>query len=489
MPIRISADRHGRAGVTSVCHFGSKRAEAARGAISPMAFEALKRLGSLSKMRTSLQSSVAALPVGGVSPIGIDFGAGGLKILQVNCGDPPSLVAAAYLETPENLLEDDMKRLDFQAQALPRLIRDGGFKGKRAVCAIPAFQTFCKNLQFPKTDGITTQAMVDAAIPAQFNRDPSQMVYRTIDVSTPGTGKCEVIVVAAMRELVERLMKAIVGAKLQPVGMHSEFAAVLSAFAYVNRRDGDLTHTTLYLDAGSAATKIMIAHGKEMAFARVVAVGGRHMDDAVADQLACMRADARQRRIALNTARPALAMVSAMRAERPAALPAALPGSLPNGVRVGLTPTKMDTAAGTGAPGEAVQSEALQGKDRRAPGASMPGFTGEIRQQSPVPVAPEEADLSDLLETLTDEVQMCVRYYASQFPTRKVERVVFVGGEARHLGLCQHIAKVLRLPAQMADPMARVARSGKEPATGIDLKQPQPAWAVPLGLCLSQTDL
>lgn len=417
-----------------------------------MRLDALKRLGSLAKVRPALAASVN-LPGNGLSPIAIDFGVAGLKLLQVQGSDPPALVAAAYLATPEPLIDDDNKRLDFQTQHLPKLIREGGFKGKRAVCAIPAFQTFCKNLQFPKTDGVSTQTMVDAAIPTQFNRDPSQLVYRTIDVSMAGSGKCEVIVVAAMRELVDRLMRAITAAKLQPVGMHSEFAATLRAFDYVNRREGDLVQTTLYLDVGCAATKIMIAHGKEMSFARVVNVGGKHLDDLAADQLACMRDQARRLRIALSAdAPPEPIAVAIARADAPAT------------------------------------SRSAPAIERRA-GAMPTGFTPEIRQQAPVPVAPEEADISELLETLTDEIQMCARYHASQFPARKVDRVLFVGGEARHRGLCQHIAKALRLPAQAADPMARVARSGNEPALGIDLKQPQPGWAVVLGLCLSPTDL
>jgi len=417
-----------------------------------MRLDALKRLGSLAKVRPALAASVP-LPGNGLSPIAIDFGVAGLKLLQVQGSDPPALVAAAYLPTPEPLLDDDNKRLDFQTQQLPKLIREGGFKGKRAVCAIPAFQTFCKNLQFPKTDGVSTKVMVDAAIPTQFNRDPSQLVYRTIDVSTPGSGKCEVIVVAAMRELVDRLMRAIAAAKLQPVGMHSEFAATLRAFDYVNRREGDLNQTTLYLDVGCAATKIMIAHGKEMSFARVVNIGGKHLDDLAADQLACMRDQARRLRLALSADAPAEPVAVAAAPARP----------------------------------EAVGAGASESERRTA--AMPPGFTPEVRQQAPVPVAPDEADLTELLETLTDEIQMCSRYHASQFPSRKVDRVLFVGGEARHRGLCQHIAKALRLPAQAADPMARVARSGKEPAFGIDLKQPQPGWAVALGLCLSPTDL
>lgn len=84
---------------------------------------------------------------------------------------------------------------------------------------------------------------------------------------------------------------------------------------------------------------------------------------------------------------------------------------------------------------------------------------------------------------------MCLRYHASLFPGRRVERAIFVGGEARHIALCQHVARVLRLPARVADPLAHVARAGKEPCRNIDFSVAQPGWAVPYGLGLCPADL
>jgi Tfp pilus assembly PilM family ATPase len=102
--------------------------------------------------------------------------------------------------------------------------------------------------------------------------------------------------------------------------------------------------------------------------------------------------------------------------------------------------------------------------------------------------ATTELNLSEPLETLTDEILMCLRYHESVFGGRP-SRVVFVGGEARHRGLCQHIAKRLRIPAQVADPLARLARTGSEPCKDVDLGVPQPGWAVAMGLCMSPADL
>src|SRR5262249_1572621 len=133
-------------------------------------------------------------------PIAVEFGTGSLKILQVAAGDPPSLVAAACLETPDELVPDHRKRLEDQIQGMARLIKSGGFKGRRAVCGMPAWQTLCKHMTLARVEGMTLAAQVNEAIAVQLARDPATLVYRYVEV--PGTEKgpkTEVIVTAVAR--------------------------------------------------------------------------------------------------------------------------------------------------------------------------------------------------------------------------------------------------------------------------------------------------
>lgn len=386
-------------------------------------------------------------------PIAVDFGVGSLKILQVAAGEPLSLVAAACLDTPVDLLLDHKRRLDFQIDALPKLIKHGGFKGKRAVCAIPSWQVFCKHLQFPRHEGIDVADLVAAAVPAQLQCDPAAIVFRHFEVAgAKGSGNSEVAVIATPRELVDRLMQGLFNAKVEPVGIHTEFSAMLRAFDIVRRRESDQPVATLYLDIGAANTNVLIAHGASLAFARVIAIGGQQFDECVERQLRCGLDEARKMRLA---------------AGQPVAVTETAPVSAMTGLPLG----------------------GHTGEERRTGEKSPPGFSEEFLTQPLATFSPQGADIREPMEILTDEVAMCLRYHASQFPELKVERAVFVGGEARSLGMCQRIAQSLKVSAQMADPLARVGRSGGEPALGVDLKQPQPGWSVPLGLCLSPTDL
>jgi hypothetical protein len=63
--------------------------------------------------------------------------------------------------------------------------------------------------------------------------------------------------------------------------------------------------------------------------------------------------------------------------------------------------------------------------------------------------------------------------------------MVFIGGQARHRGLCQQIARELSLAAQLGDPLCRMSKTCQlGPESGLDRRQPQPAWAVAIGLSM-----
>lgn len=386
-------------------------------------------------------------------PIGIDFGASALKVLQISGGQTPGLIAAAALPTPDDLLYDDAKRLEFQFQALPKLIRSGGFKGKRAVCALPALKTFCKHAQFQTGDGVNVGALVRALLPREIGCSGDALVFRHVEVGAceRAGGKLETICMATGRDFVERMLDAVRTAKLEPVGMHSEFQAGLRPFSDLSQQEE--AGGVLYLDMGYASTKVMVAHEGKLSFARTIEVGGMHLDRAVADQLKLALVQARQHRLEMET----MSAGSGQDAPDEEVLAA-------------------NVADGTG---DEMPGGALKPSAATAPRGSR-GFRKRVMPK---------ADLSEPLEILTDEISMCLRYHGGMFPSQRATRVVFFGGESRHRGLCHHVARTLKLSGQLADPLARVARNGKEPTTAVSFQESQPGWAVPLGLCLSPTDL
>ncbi len=381
------------------------------------------------------------------SPIAVDFGEAELKVLQITPGQKPSLVAAATVVTPDELRDDIHGRLDYQFEELARVVRTGGFKGKRAVCAIPASQTFCKHLQLGRAAESERDAVVEQLLGVELGRDPQTLVYRWYPVvGTIGAAasRNEAVVMAACRGLVGKLMGGLRLAKLDPVGIHNEWTAELRAFDRLHRREEDKKTATLYLDVGNGGCRVSVAHGNDLVFARSLEVGGRLFDEGYASHYGL---DALAGR------------VERLRRIRPIAVH-------PSGVPVG---------AGAGTEG---------GTDRRV-GASPRGLTGAVDLQAP------EIDegLADSYSILADEVSMCVRYHEALFGPRRLHGAVIFGGEARDGALCQRLARALRVPTQVANPFTVIDCPKTAKVSGLDLGESQSGWVLALGLCESPTEL
>lgn len=412
-------------------------------------------------MAFGLQKLAGLNPWSGGGLVAVDFGGQTLKVLQLTPGESPQLIAAGCVQTPQELANDPVRRLDFQFEQLPGLLKASGVKAKRAVCAIPSAQMVCRHLQVQPEGKQSLGEAARVAVAMQLGCEAGALSMREIAVAgtTVGNGKTEVIAFATAASVIARLMQGLRAARLEPVGMQSEFEAVVNVFRPVNKRDGDPDTTSLYLDIGSTMTKVCLGHGQNIVFAKAIALGGRFLDAVAAKQAGCSIIEARALRLSLNQ----------LTRSGPGVAPTVESGGM---AVIAAALRKEQAEAGT-----ATLAQPVTAAD------AVTALAGHAeRTRSAV-------DLTEPLRALTDEIALCVRYYETLFPQRKVHRTIFVGGESRHVALCQHIARMLKTPAHAADPLARVARAGNEPVVGVDMSKAQPGWAVPMGLLMAPTDL
>jgi type IV pilus assembly protein PilM len=250
--------------------------------------------------------------------------------------------------------------------------------------------------------------------------------------------KQEVIVMAAPRDAVDRHLNVLSKAKLEVVGIHVEQNALIECFGHLFKRKSDENISTLFIDMGAGATHVVIAHGKNMVFAKHIAIGGDVFNKRVAEAVKLDVAKARELRVRVT--------------HRLAQAP-----RMPAGV-VAIS-------------GGEAQTHPL-GKQN---GTTSNDFASDEQ------VAKVTAAIADPVNQLITELQLCLRYYESIFPGRAVDRAIFTGGESRHIALCQGIAQRLGLPATLGDPLARLVKD-EVAKTTVDLRQPQPGWAVVAGL-------
>jgi Tfp pilus assembly PilM family ATPase len=217
----------------------------------------------------------------------------------------------------------------------------------------------------------------------------------------------------------------------------------------------------------------VIARGSNILFARGIPVGGDHFNRAVASALKMSLEDAKVLRI----------KVCSLGAPAPAGA-----GSPEAQHRAGR-----GSRAAVARPGVPTARCGHEGRGRRNGDWPVAGCRALAGRLSADPVSAELLEKARLvdqacrepLSKLTEELDLCRRYHESTFSTRPIDRLVFVGGEARHRNLCQQIARQMSLAAQVGDPLVRMGRTsdvGVE--SGIDRRQPQPSWAVAIGLSM-----
>jgi len=379
------------------------------------------------------------------SPILADFGSSGVKLVQSTVGDLPTISAAAFVPFNDDLRSRPIEeRFEFLSRELPEVLRENHFRGSRLVVAPFSQHMLVQHIGVPSTEAERAEAFIRLQIAIGLGCDPEALVVRTNQVcetTRDGTLKVEHISFAMSRDDVMRYVDLARRTKLNVVGVHGEISALVHAFDHVNRRGEDDNIATMYIDLGYGGTKVAICHGAKLVFAKSITIAGRTIDTRIAEARRCTVAEARTARLA-----------------------------------EGIKPMRI------GAPAQFAPSNSA---DRRVVGIA-PALGTSIPTDAPRSVSTEARET---IESLADELSMCTRYHGSLYRDRRIDRVVFLGGEARDTGLCQSLASGLRLPAKVGDPMARFLVNGAAPKGLPDPQSSHSGWAVACGLASSPTDL
>jgi Tfp pilus assembly PilM family ATPase len=408
------------------------------------------------------------------SPILADFGSSGVKLVQTTLGDLPTVSAAAFLPFSDDLRARPIEeRFEFLARELPEVLRENHFRGSRLVLAPFSQHMLVQHVGVPAGDADRAESVIRLQIAIGLGCDPDALVVRTSQVcetTRDGTAKVEHIAFAMSRDDVMRYVELARRAKLKVVGVHGEISALVHAFDHVNRRAEDDNISTMYVDLGYGGTKVAICHGAKLVFAKSLTIAGRTIDARLAEVRRCTLAEARAARLAegIKAIRIGVPGTAAV-----AAAPAAMDGGMAI-LRAAAAKIEADNAA------------TIAVADRRTTGAAPALGTAVDAEATSRSLSNE---VRETVESLADELSMCTRYHGSLFRDRRIDRVVFLGGEARDTGLCQSLASGLRLPAKVGDPMARFLVNGAAPKGLPDAQCSHPGWAVAVGLASSPTDL
>jgi type IV pilus assembly protein PilM len=228
------------------------------------------------------------LPKRRYSPIGIDVGTRSIKLVQLS-GDRSKLVEAARVELsplPEGATpEQQAERI---TEGLKRGLADRHFRGRDVVLCLGDKQIFLQSLRVPKQAGAQLDRLVaqEAAGRVPFGIDEAEIRYlEAADVRQGDQTLREVILFAVQRAVLQQVLDVVERARLKPVGVDVEPAALVRSYAAQYRRDDDRQARALVVHVGYSRTAALIAQSDELLFVKYIDIGGQHFDLAIGRHL------------------------------------------------------------------------------------------------------------------------------------------------------------------------------------------------------------
>jgi type IV pilus assembly protein PilM len=241
----------------------------------------------------------------GADLVGLDIQPGLIAAVQARVNGTVLAERAAVVELPADTVRDgEVTDESALSDALRQLFADSGL-GKRVRVGVANQRTVLRTLELPP---VTDRKELAAAVSFQAqDQVPMPLSNAVLDfhplgvIDTPNGPRQRVVLVAAQRDMVERLLAAIRAAGLRPEGVD------LSAFALIRslyRPDPESDGRVLYLNV-DGLTNLAIAEGQICRFTRVIGSGIEGMASEIAERLAITIAEARELLSAVDLNAPA----------------------------------------------------------------------------------------------------------------------------------------------------------------------------------------
>ncbi|HEX4435625.1 MAG TPA: pilus assembly protein PilM [Solirubrobacteraceae bacterium] len=348
----------------------------------------------------------------GADVVGLDIQPGFVAAVKARANG--SIVAERAISVP--LAADVMRDgevLDEAAltSALRELFADAKL-GKRVRIGVANQRTVLRTLELPP---VTDQKELAAAVSFQAqDQVPMPLGNAVLDfhplgiVETPSGPRQRVVLVAAQRDMVERLLNAVRGAGLTAAGVD------LSAFALIRslyRHEADQTGRVLYLNV-DGLSNLAIAEGTVCRFTRVVGSGLEGMAVELAERRGIALVDARARLLEADLTTPPLPEPRAAEAVAEEA-PAVEPESESDGEAALLSPAEAEA-----------REREMSFEELSAVGALQDQEPGETPAAS-------DADVWTVLDNgvreISGEVRNSLDFHRSQDGGGEVSHVVLSG--------------------------------------------------------------
>jgi type IV pilus assembly protein PilM len=219
--------------------------------------------------------------------IGLDIGSTAVRAVELMAGDPPTIVRAAQVPLGAGAVENgEVKEPELVTAALRELWERGGFKSRQANMGVGNQRVVVREIALPYLPekelraslGFQVQEFIPMSVDeavldydpiAEFEQDDRRMI--------------RMLLFAAQRQMVDSVVAAATGAKIEPVGLDLvPFALVRSIGTTGVGMDLEVEGDEAVIDVGAHITNIVVHAGGTVRFVRILPSGGRDVTLAIA---------------------------------------------------------------------------------------------------------------------------------------------------------------------------------------------------------------
>lgn len=221
-----------------------------------------------------------------MSSFGLDIGANSIKAVQLK---PEKgryrLLAFGMTSLPASLQSESSADQKAIAEAIKKLLLDIGITVKRAVLALPESQVFSRVIEVPPLSEAELKSAIkweaEQYIPIPI--EEANLDYQIIRTPPKGaTGKkMEVFLVAAPKNFVEKYLRILKIADLQPLALETELISICRALVGQAKEEKH----NLVINIGSLSSDLAITRGDQIVHTRSIPTGGNALARAVARDL------------------------------------------------------------------------------------------------------------------------------------------------------------------------------------------------------------
>jgi type IV pilus assembly protein PilM len=233
---------------------------------------------------------VIALP--GASSVGLDIGTSAVRAARVvTARGRSSLIGFGQVALPHGaVVEGEVRDAGAISEAIAQLWRRARMRPRSAVIGVANQRVVVRTVGLGYMEEQEFRASLRFLAPDHIPMpvDAAELDFRLLEEYTSESGEpmMRVLLVAAATDMIESFVEVVSAARVRPVGVDLAPFAAARAVSAVARGELGTAAAEAVVDVGASVTNIVVHHGGQPRFVRILMLGGDDPTSRLADQLA-----------------------------------------------------------------------------------------------------------------------------------------------------------------------------------------------------------